>query len=176
MSTGTLIIFSGLPGCGKSTLAAGLASALSATYLRIDTLEQGLRDLCEISVFDEGYQLAHRLAQENLRLGNRVIADSVNPLDVTRRDWNRVAEEVGASFFNVEVICSDQQEHRERVENRPPSVPGLRMPTWSEVLARDYHPWDLEVCRLDTSGKSVEESLMELISVLKTRGIVHGLN
>ncbi|MFP5386577.1 MAG: AAA family ATPase [Bacteriovoracia bacterium] len=45
MKKGTLIIFSGLPGSGKSTLASLLATHLKATYLRIDTLEQGLKDV-----------------------------------------------------------------------------------------------------------------------------------
>jgi len=49
MGTGTLIIFAGLPGSGKSTLAAKLASRLAAAYLRIDTIEQGLRDVCGLA-------------------------------------------------------------------------------------------------------------------------------
>lgn len=60
--------------------------------------------------------LAYRIAQENLRIGNSVIADSVNSIALTRREWNRVAEEVGAPFINVEIICSDEKVHRHRVE------------------------------------------------------------
>ena len=124
MKVGTLIIFSGLPGSGKSTLASQLASRLQATYLRIDTIEQGLREVCGISKIDgSGYELAHRLARENLRLENLVIADSVNPWDLTRRGWNSVAQEIGARFINFEVVCSDQGEHRRRVETRK----GLRL-------------------------------------------------
>lgn len=39
-----LIIFSGLPGSGKSTIARALAQRLGAVYLRIDTIEQAIRD------------------------------------------------------------------------------------------------------------------------------------
>lgn len=35
-----LIIFSGLPRCGKSIISSELAKQLNATYLRIDTVEQ----------------------------------------------------------------------------------------------------------------------------------------
>jgi len=92
MKLGALIIFSGLPGSGKSTLACQLASRLGATYLRIDTIEQGLREVCEISQIDgKGYRLTYRIAQENLRAGNIVIADSVNPWNLTRRECNEVA-------------------------------------------------------------------------------------
>ena len=93
MEQGTLIIFSGLPGSGKSTVASRLASKLGAVYLRIDTVEQGLRDVCGIAQIEgQGYRLTYRIAQENLRLGNIVIADSVNPLRLTRKEWNNVAQ------------------------------------------------------------------------------------
>ena len=39
-----LIIFSGLPGSGKSTIARALAQQLGAVYLRIDTIEQAIRE------------------------------------------------------------------------------------------------------------------------------------
>lgn len=40
-----LITFGGLPGTGKTTIAKQLSRRISATYLRIDTLEQGLRTI-----------------------------------------------------------------------------------------------------------------------------------
>jgi predicted kinase len=172
METGTLIIFAGLPGSGKSTLAAKLASRLAATYLRIDTIEQGLRDVCGLSkVEGEGYRLAYRMAGENLRLGNTVIADSVNPWELTRKEWNDVAKQAGARFINIEVVCSDPEEHRKRVESRAASVPGLKMPTWQDVLERDYHPWKGKRCSVDTAGKGEEDCLTELLILLQGKSI-----
>ncbi len=170
MKSPTLIIFSGLPGSGKSTLASALARHLSGVYLRIDTIEQGLREICKMDELGgEGYQLAYRIAQENLRTGNTVIADSVNPWPLTRNEWNDVAKEVGAAFVNIEVICSNQEEHRKRVETRGSTVPGLKLPTWQEVLDRDYRAWDEERIVVDTSGRRVEDSLEELLSTLCRR-------
>lgn len=42
-----LIIFSGLPGSGKSTVAKIVAQRLGAVYLRIDTVEQAIRSVSE---------------------------------------------------------------------------------------------------------------------------------
>jgi predicted kinase len=71
-----LYIFSGLPGTGKTTMSQGLSQRINVLHLRIDTIEQALKDLCRIVATGEGYQLAYRLAAENLFLGNHVIADS----------------------------------------------------------------------------------------------------
>ena len=40
----TLIIFSGLSATGKTTLASELARQMGAVYLRIDSIEQAIRD------------------------------------------------------------------------------------------------------------------------------------
>ena len=37
-----LVVFAGLPGTGKSLLARGVADAIGATYLRIDTIESAV--------------------------------------------------------------------------------------------------------------------------------------
>lgn len=159
-----LYVFAGLPGAGKSTLASLLASHLGAAYLRIDTIEQALRDLCAIDVQGEGYALAYRLAADDLRLGISVVADSCNPIALTRRAWRSVAEDVGVPCVDVEVVCSDVDEHRRRVETRPCDVPGLHLPGWSDVLAREYHAWTTDRVVIDTAGRPVRECLDELLA------------
>lgn len=163
----TLYIFSGLPGTGKSTLAKLVAQHYKGLYLRIDTIEQGLRDLCSLEIQGEGYRLSYRIASDNLRLGLDVVADSCNPIELTRREWEQTAREAEANFRNIEVICSDAPEHRIRIETRrpePPELFGPKLPTWDEVENREYHPWTVDRIIVDTAGRSATESANELIA------------
>ncbi len=63
-----LIVFSGLPGTGKTTIASDLAARTSAVYLRIDTIEQTIRDSGALAqdVGRSGYTVANELALRGL--------------------------------------------------------------------------------------------------------------
>lgn len=164
MSKPTLYIFSGLPGSGKTTLSRLLAKNVGAAYIRIDTIEQALRDLCSINVQGEGYRLAYRVASDNLNTGVSVVADSCNPIELTRREWEQVALAAGAQYLNIEVACSNAIEHRNRVETRPPTIKGLKMPAWSDVEGREYHDWTVERIVIDTAGRTESQCINELLS------------
>lgn len=163
-----LIVFSGLPGTGKTSIATRLAGEMGAVYLRIDSIEQAMRDsgLVRQSLDDAGYRVAYAVAEDNLRLGRTVIADSVNPIRLTRDAWVGVAQRGGIAVLEVEVICSDPSEHRRRVESRTRDIAGLRLPTWDEVCSREYHTWDREHITLDTSTQTVEQSVARLRACL----------
>jgi predicted kinase len=158
-----LVIFGGLPGTGKSTLALKLAGELGAVYLRIDTIERALFDGGEArDVGETGYRVAYAVAVDNLRLGHTVIADSVNPLDITREAWRNVAARAGVDAVEIELVCSDRAEHRRRVETRAALIPV----TWREVEARDFEPWTGDHIRIDTAGRNIEQSLAVLWQAL----------
>jgi predicted kinase len=161
-----LYVFSGLPATGKTTLSQRLATELRAVHLRIDTIEQALRDLCRIDVQGEGYRLAYRLAADNLRLGLSVVADSCNPIDLTRNEWDVVARECGVRSINIEIICSDIDEHRARVEQRTSTVAGLKLPTWNDIERREYHPWTRPRIVIDSAGKTTRACFEELLTAL----------
>ncbi len=166
MKKPTLYIFSGLPGSGKSTLAQELSKIVGLAYLKIDTVEQGIRDLCNFKVEGEGYRLSYRIVHDNLKLGISVTADSCNPIELTRNEWNQVATESNANFVNIEVLCSDSTEHQYRVENRKSTVRGLKLSTWKDVTSREYHSWENDRVVIDTAGKSIAESVSELLCSL----------
>jgi predicted kinase len=164
-----LYIFGGLPGTGKTALAQLLAREKKAVYLRIDTIEQALREAGVPAAGAEGYIAAYRVAEDNLRLGSFVVADSVNPLEVTRSAWRDTANRAGRPYIEIEVICSDLSEHRSRVEERTPDIDGFKLPSWEEVVNREYEPWDDEHLMLDTAGQKLEHSFSELLDRLKNR-------
>jgi predicted kinase len=165
----TLIVFGGLPGAGKTAIARELATRIGAVYLRIDTIEQTLRDSGAISnlLNDAGYGVAYALAEDNLRLGNTVVADSVNPVQFTRDAWIAVAERAKARAIEVEVICSDADQHRQRVESRISDISGLKLPTWSEVISREYEPWQRNHILIDSATHATTENVEKLFGFLK---------
>ena len=163
---GHFYIFSGLPGAGKTTLAKAISSRLKAVYLRVDTVEQGLRDLCNYQVEGEGYRLSYRIASDNLELGNIVVADSCNPIMLTRREWQEVASSRGIPYTNIEIVCSDLKEHQNRIESRVTDVNGLILPSWQDVIDREYDQWETERVKVDTASRLPEESINELLAIL----------
>ncbi len=74
-----LIIFGGLPGTGKTTLARVLAQKLGAVFLRIDTIEYAIVPSKDIPLADEGYRVAYAVAEDNLKLARTVIAEFGEP-------------------------------------------------------------------------------------------------
>ena len=157
-----LIVMSGLPGVGKTAVSRELARAIGAVHLRIDSIEQALR-AAGLPVEEEGYTVAHAVAADNLALGRTVIADCVNPWPLTREAWRAVAQRAGVRVVEVEMVCSDVQEHRRRVESREPDIPGHELPAWKDVVERDYRPWTSARLVIDTTGTDVTESVRILI-------------
>jgi predicted kinase len=166
-----LVIMSGLPATGKTTIARELARRLPAAHLRIDTVEQAVVDagLAEHPVGVIGYSTCHRIAKDQLRTGLSVIADSVNPLAVTREGWHATAQETGSEYLDVEVICSDLQQHQERAETRTVDIPGLKPPDWQAIQSREYEEWKSDRLVLDTALLDSEACVRQVLDAVAGR-------
>ena len=156
-----LIIFGGLPATGKTTLARAVASKVSATYVRIDSIEHVIRR--SGTVEDLAYRVAYAIAEDNLRVGQSVVADSVNPIRLTREAWLQVAHRTKARPIAVEVKCSDQGEHRRRLEQRDCDIPGPSL-LWEDVISREYDPWGSDRFVVDTFGCGIEENVNAILT------------
>jgi predicted kinase len=165
-----LIVFGGLPGVGKTTLSAAVAQRLGAVYLRVDAVESAMWD----SGIDRdqptgfaSYGVVEAVAAANLDLGATVLADAVNPVEAARAAWRELAAAEGVPLRVVEVVCSDPAEHRRRIEARLPGPGQRHVPTWAQVMAREYEPWTEPRLTVDTVSPSrllVEQILTYLRS------------
>jgi predicted kinase len=153
--TGRLIVFAGLPGVGKTTLARQVADALDVTFLRIDTIEVAvLRSGLPIAGNPVGYLVAGWVAADQLRSGRAVVTDAVNNVEVARLGWREIAADADATVHFIEIVCSDVDEHRRRVEVRTADIEGLANPSWEDVQARRWEPLDEPHLRIDNVGPS----------------------
>lgn len=163
-----LIILAGLPASGKSTIARELARRTGAQWLRVDSMDQAIwaSGTAPDDLRDWTYRAAQAVAADNLALGRDVIADCVNDWREAREGWSACGRRAGAELVWLEIVCSDPDEHRRRVETRVSDVAGLRLPDWNAVVGRDYQPWDRERVTIDTAGQSLERCVEAALAAL----------
>lgn len=165
-----LVVVGGLPAVGKTAVCRALLGERPMTppmtWLRVDSIEQALRRSGEMAPDmpgGAGYYAAAAVAGDVLSTGGNVLVECVNPLPITRRLWERTAVDAGSRLLQVELVCSDRDEHRRRVEQRVSDIEGLVLPDWRDVLQRDYAPWPEADLRLDT-GRLEVTGAAELIA------------
>ena len=146
----TLMLITGLPGTGKSTIAEQAASLLGAPVLAHDWAMSGLRPHGAIqSALDSmsppghqsvGWSILRALARAQIRRGSSVVLDGV--ARATSADQCReVATEEGARFLTVLAECTDLEIHRSRIEDRQRSIPNWYELEWDRVL-RSRANWE----------------------------------
>ncbi|HET9905693.1 MAG TPA: ATP-binding protein [Anaerolineales bacterium] len=124
-----LIVFSGLPGTGKSTLAESLAKTLGIPVFAKDWLEASLLrseltpSIAEKPLGFAGYDLLTTLAQRQLKLEQSVILDSVASTETVRKAWRALADQYKAGWRVIECICTDESLHRSRLQLRERRIP-----------------------------------------------------
>jgi adenylylsulfate kinase len=147
-----LIAMAGLPGTGKSTLAAALAEALPAVVLDKDKLRAGLIPAEKIKYSraqdDYIFELLLKAAEYNLNRGRHVILDGRT--FTKRYQVERVelfAKEHKADFRIIECICPEnlalQRLAGDKLEGTHPAADRgedlfHRLQTEAETIERDH--------------------------------------
>jgi predicted kinase len=141
-----LVVFVGRPGTGKTTLARLASAELTAAHLRIDAIEAAIirTGVTAPPLGPVGYAIAHEIAAASLQAGAHVVVDAVSAVPAARAGWATLAAGAGTPLRVIEVVVTDTAEHRRRVENRKSDVEGLVVPTWAQVTALVYEPWDAD--------------------------------
>ncbi len=152
-----LIVFSGVPGSGKSSLADATGAALGIPVFAIDWLLGSLTPFGGYHLDDSwgmGYELLTTLALRQLQLGQSAILDSPAEETVVRDRWRSLAAGAGSDFRVIVCVCPDEAEHKRRLVGRQRGIPGWHNPgNWANAQRRlaAFPPWADEVLTVDTT-------------------------
>jgi predicted kinase len=146
----TLLLITGLPGTGKSTVAEQAAAILEAPVLAHDWAMSGLRPFEAVqSALDSmvpsghqsvGWSILCALARAQIRRRSSVILDGVARSPHVRQ-CRDVAVQEGARFLTVMTECADLDTHRTRIESRQRSIPDWYELDWERVQ-HSRSTWD----------------------------------
>ena len=165
--TSHLIVLSGLPGVGKTSIAEVVARRTGAVHLSIDAIEESLLGSGLPAGWKVGvaaYEAARVMAELNLGLGHDVVVDAVNDSDEARQTWRNAAKATGANLVFVHLVTSDPRVHERRLGRRDRGFKNVPEPRWEQVQLRaaEYLPWSDERIELDTALLSVDEVATEV--------------
>jgi predicted kinase len=139
-----LIIVSGLPGTGKSSLADGIGTARRVPVLSVDPIESAILRAGIAPSFETGlaaYLVAEACADAVLTVGLDAVIDAVSSVEPARDLWRTLAARHGTGLRVI--VCSldpDEAESRLAARSRGLALPE---PTPEDVRSRatEWTPW-----------------------------------
>lgn len=162
-----LIVISGLPATGKTTLSGLLARRIGAAHLSVDTVEEALLGAGLEPGWTTGiaaYEAVRATAEQVLALGFTVVVDAVNGSDAARQTWRTAAMSTGSDLHFVLLHPPAPSEHQRRLRVRTRGLRHVPEPTWQEVIerAQGYASWPGEPIEL--SATEPAEQLVERVA------------
>ncbi len=139
-----LVLFSGPPGVGKSTLSYALAGRTGWAVVAKDGIDRTCERL-DVTAWPPiaAYQIMLDLAALNLSHGVSLILDAVFPKNDFRQQAIAIAAQHQAHFHAIVCHCSNPALWQCRVTERPAMVPGWTPADWNEArrVATSYDAW-----------------------------------
>lgn len=174
---GLVLFFTGLSGSGKSTLAQALVDRLleqgerTVTTLDGDVVRRHLSAGLTFSKADRETNIRRIgwVAAEIARHGGVAVVSPIAPFDETRQQVRAMVEEAGGAFFLVHVATPlEECERRDRKGLYAKARRG-EIPEFTGISSPYEEPADADV-RVDTTGRSVDDALGDVLEVLAERG------
>jgi hypothetical protein len=153
---GELIVFSGVPGVGKSTLADAVGRSLGFPVFAVDWQLGALTPFGGRHFDDQfgiGYESLTTLAVRQLSLGQSAILDAPFEEIQSRDRLRSLAARADARFTAVHCVCSDKALHQERLAGRDRGIPGWHNPGhWPNAEQRlaAFPPWSGDAVTVDS--------------------------
>lgn len=110
------------------------------------------------------YDVACRVATENLQVGVPVVVDGVHATHALRLLWRRVSDISHTRLIQIEITLSDEVEHRRRVRER--EATGYVGPTWEQIRDMDYDAWNeaIDGRRLAVDAHDTDRALVRCLT------------
>jgi len=152
----TVLVITGLPGTGKSTLAESIAKlvgvpAFSGDWLLGAIAPSDVLNGVERPVVRGIYErLLSSLLTRQLMLGQSAVLDCIATDDFIE-GWSAIADQYGARLVTVECVCSDETLHRSRIDGRRRNIPGWHEIDWTHVeyMKSEIQPLQVPHLRID---------------------------
>ena len=168
----TLVIFSGLPGTGKSTLANRLARELRWPLLCIDDVIGDVPENAGIPFWDSKVEILLRLTQVQLDLDLSVIVDSVF-MNMDRNHAQELARRYAARFLPIYVYVSDDRVWEQRVTARYEEVNHEAVATWERIQHQRerFRDWEPDTALFIDSLHPVDQNYELLLNFVRQEDV-----
>jgi len=168
----TLVIFSGLPGTGKSTLADRLARELKWPLLCIDDVIGDVPENAGIPFWDSRVAILMDVIETQLKVGLSVIAESVF-MNMDRHRAQELARKYQARFLPIYVFVSDEEIWKDRVTKRYDEMNNKDVATWERIQHQRerFREWEPDTALFIDSLNSVDQNYETVLNFVTKESV-----